>query len=305
MTNGAEDLLVEAPPARPGRGGLARIGRGLARQPAALSAGVILALVFVAGLIVPTLAPHGSQIHLEDGAFNRPPTLSGWHLMGTTGLGQDVLLRSVQGLHASEQIAVFGTIVATFIGVAVGAVAAYRGGWVDAALMRFADMLGIPPAIFVLLVLYFNFRPVTPLKASLILACLLWIPVARVVRAEVVSLRSREFVQAAVSLGATDRRIFFRHLLPNLGSTIVVAGTTLFGQLIMLEATVEFFRVSESETSQPTLGGLIGFGKVLGIQLNYGWWTWAGPAFILVVVLVCANLVGDGVAEALRPNSRR
>ena len=305
MATSDGDLVAEDVPPVRRRRGLARLGRGLVRQPVALAAGLVLAALFLAALILPLVRPYTVQVNLDDSAVNRPPTFSGWHLFGTNGLGQDILLRTMYGLHTSEQSAVLGTLLATLVGVAVGSIAAYWGGWLDAALMRIADVLGIPPAIFVLLVTYSYLRPVTPVKASLILACLLWIPVARVVRAEVVSLRSREFVQAAVSLGASDRRIFFRHLLPNLSSTIAVAGTTLFGQLILLEALVEFFRLGESETSEPTLGGLIGFGKVLELQLNYGWWTWAGPAFILVVVLVCANLLGDAVAEALRPNSQR
>jgi len=303
MASSAGELLVEEAPFAARRGRLRRIGRGLVRQPVVLVSGVILLSVFLAGLLVPTLAPGGDALHLDN--VDKAPTFSGWHLFGTSDLGRDVLRYSIEGLHTTEQIVLLATLIATVLGVAVGAIAGYRGGWVDVVLMRIADVFGIPPAIFVLLVLYFYFRPVEPLKASLIFACLLWIPVARVVRAEVVSLKSREFIEAAISVGASNTRIFFRHLVPNLGSTITVALTSIFGQLILLEATVEFFQLGESETSQPTLGGLIGAGKLYEITLNAGWWTWAGPAFILVVVLVCANLVGDGVAEALRPNSRR
>jgi len=303
MASPAGELLTDEAPLAPRRRRLGRIGRGLVRQPVVLAAGVILVLVLLTGLIVPTLAPGGDALNLN--LVDRAPTFSGWHLFGTSDLGRDVLLRSIHGLHNSEQTAVLGTLVATLLGVVVGAVAGYRGGWVDAALMRIADVLGILPSIFVLLVLYFYFSPVEPMKASLMFACLLWVPVARVVRAEVVSLKSRAFVEAAIAVGASNTRIFVRHLVPNLGSTIVVASTALFGQLILLEATVDFFRVGESESSLPTLGGLVGDGKYFEITLNAGWWTWAGPAIILVLLLVCASLVGDGVAEALRPNSRQ
>jgi peptide/nickel transport system permease protein len=167
--------------------------------------------------------------------------------------------------------------------------------------MRFGDMFGVFPAIMLLLIAYTYFFPVTVEKASLILALYFWIPVARVVRAEVASLRGREFVQAALSLGASDRRIFFRHLLPNAVSTIIVAVTTLLGQVIVLEATLEFFNIGVPSVIQPTLGNLIGDAQVGSLTNGLGWWALVTPAGLLILILVCVNLLGDGLAEALRP----
>jgi ABC-type dipeptide/oligopeptide/nickel transport system permease subunit len=283
-----------------------RLLRRLARQPAALGAGIVLAAVFVVGAIVPLITPQsGSQIRLGVHFRDDPPALGGWHLLGTDGIGRYVLVRTLDGLHTSEQSALFATLLATLIGVAIGGFAGYRGGSADAMLMRFADMLGIFPALLLLLAAYTYFAPVTVSKATLILCAYLWIPVARVVRAEISTLRSREFVQAAHSLGASDRRIFFRHLLPNASGTIIVAATSLLGQVIMLEATVEFFGLGVSSEIRPTLGNLIGDGQRNVLALGWGWWTWAGPAVMLVVILVCANLLGDGVADALRPARQR
>ncbi|MDX6480000.1 MAG: glutathione transport system permease protein [Gaiellaceae bacterium] len=305
MASHAGDLPLAAPSDRRRRG-LARFGRAFVRQPVALGAGVVLVTLFLIGLIVPTLVPAGRAIHLTPDLFNRPPTLAGWHWFGTNSLGQDVLQQSIHGLHATELIAMLGTLLATLAGVAIGGLAAYRGGWVDAALMRTTDALGILPAIFIVLIFNFYATPVTTITQTMILALCLWIPVARVVRAEVVGLRGREFAQAAVALGASDTRVFFRHLLPNASSTIIIAGTSLFGQLLLLEATVEFLGLGESQLlTNPTLGSLIGYGKVQGLGMGWGWWTWSGPAFLLVLVLVCANLFGDGVAQALRPTARR
>ena len=112
------------------------------------------------------------------------------------------------------------------MGVVLGGIAGYRGGWLDSMIMRFGDMFGVFPALMLLLIAYTYCLPVTVEKETLILAFYFWIPVARVVRAEIASLRAREFVQAALSLGASDRRIFFRHLLPNGSSTIIVAVTS-------------------------------------------------------------------------------
>lgn len=301
----AQPVPVAALARRPGAP--ARLLRRLTRQPAGLAAGIVLVVVFVVGALVPVITPHSSlEIHLADRWRNQAPlTLGGWHFLGTDGIGRDVVVRTLYGLHTSEQSAAYATLLATLIGVAIGGVAGYRGGWPDALLMRLADMLGMFPALLLLLAVYTWFEPVTVFKATVILACYLWIPAARVVRAEISSLKNREFVQTALSLGATDRRIFFRHLLPNASSSIIVAATSLLGQVIMLEATVEFFSLGVPAEVRPTLGNLIGDGQRNEIALGYGWWNWAAPAVLLVVILVCANLVGDGVADALRPTRRR
>jgi peptide/nickel transport system permease protein len=296
--------VAVAPPGRR-RSPSARLLRRVARQPAAFGAGLVLAAVFVVGATVPLFAPNDRSINLSAHWRNHPPLLSGWHLLGTDGIGRDVLTRMLYGLHASEQSAVLATLLATLIGVAIGGISGYRGGSSDALLMRFADILGVFPALLLLLAAYAYFAPVTVSKATIILACYLWIPVARVVRAEITSLRGREFVQAALSLGASDRRIFFRHLLPNTSGTIIVAATSLLGQMIMLEATVEFFGLGVPSEIHPTLGNLIGDGQRNVLALGWGWWTWAGPAGLLVLILVCANLLGDGVADAMRPSRRR
>ena len=286
-------------------GRAARFWRGMKRQPAAVVAGVILAVIFLAGAIIPTFATSGNYINLSNAWRNHAPTWRSWHLLGTNGIGQDVLLRTIYGVHQSEQSAIYASVLATVLGVAIGGLAAYRGGAVDALLMRLADVLSVYPALLLLLAAYVFFSPVTVMKATTILALYLWIPVARVVRGEIFSLRGREFVDAAIASGASDTRIFFRHLLPNAGGTIVIAATALFGQVIMLEATVEFFGLGVSDQQTQTIGNLIGDGQRAVLTQGWGWWGWAGPAAVLVVIIVCANLVGDGIADALRPSGRR
>ena len=299
-------VVTTASPVR-GRRFASRVWPRLLRQPAALVSGFVLVVIFVIGAIQPQITPaSASRIHLGSQSLDNPPAFGlGWHILGTDGIGRLVLVRTLEGLHYSEQSALAATLIATLIGVTIGGFAGYRGGSPDAMLMRFADMLGIFPALLLLLAAYTYFEPITLTKATIILACYLWIPVARVVRAEITTLRSREFVQAARSLGASDRRIFFRHLLPNASGTIIIAATTLLGQVIMLEATIEFFGLGLPAEIQPTLGNLIGDGQRNVLALAWGWWTWAGPAILLVVILVCANLLGDGVAEALRPARQR
>ena len=128
---------------------------------------------------------------------------------------------------------------------------------------------------------------------------------ARVVRAEISSIREREFVQAALSLGASDRRVFLRHLLPTASGTIIIAATALLAQVFVLEATLDFFRLGVSTATQNTLGNLIGEGQANVFALGQGWWSWGFPAGVLLVILVCTNLLGDGIAEAIRPPRQR
>ena len=128
---------------------------------------------------------------------------------------------------------------------------------------------------------------------------------ARVVRAEIASIREREFVQAALSLGASDRRLFVRHLLPTASGTIIIAATTLLAQVFVLEAMLDFFGLGVSTATQNTLGNVIGEGQRNVFALGEGWWAWGFTAGVLLVILACTNLVGDGIAEAIRPPKAR
>ena len=236
--------LVEtesAPPrVEPRRSNSGRVWRRLRRQPVTVAAGVVLLIIFVGGALVPQYAPSQAGINLTDQWRNHAPLFSGWHLLGTNVIGKDMLLQLLLALHTNEQSALAATLFATALGVALGSIAGYRGGWVDALLMRIADLLGVFPLLMVFLAAYTYFNPVTAWKAALVFAFFLWIPVARVVRAEISSLREREFVQAELSLGASDRRIFFRHLLPNASGTIIIAATSLLAQVFLLEAMLDF-----------------------------------------------------------------
>jgi len=302
MTERVLDAGVGLERVEPRPSGRGRVWRRLLRQPASLIAGVILAIVFVVGAIFPRIAHVDPQrINLSPQWINHPPMLSGWHILGTDQVGRDTLVRAMYGLHTSEQSALLATLIAALAGIVLGSIAGYRGGWVDSLIMRLGDMFGVLPAIMLLLIGYTYFYTVSVEQASLIIAFYLWIPVARVVRAEMASLREREFVQAALSLGASDRRIYLRHLLPNGMSTIIVATTTLLGQVIVLEATLEFFGIGVPSQIQPTLGNLIGDAQTGSLTNGLGWWTLVTPAGLLVLILVCVNLLGDGLAEALRP----
>jgi ABC-type dipeptide/oligopeptide/nickel transport system permease subunit len=292
------------------RGYWATVGRRLLRQPLTLAAIAVLVAILLAGALAQHIAPNGwNDLYLDTSLQNRGPQLHPWHhLLGTDHLGRSVLDRTIWGLHFSETAAVYGALIATGIGVLVGAVAGLLGGWFDGVLMRFADFATTFPVIVTIIVAFSYFSPITVTKATLVFAFYLWAFVARVVRARVKTILAEEYVEAARALGASDLRILVRHVLPNAGGVMIVAATSMLGQIILIEATAEFFGFGVASLVRPTLGNLIAESTQTGIgaysNLGLGWWTWVGPASLLVLLLVCVNLAGDGLASALESRSR-
>ena len=286
----------------------ARVVRRFAGEKVALAALAVLVAVLLAGALAPQLAPQGpDSINLSDLWRNHPPVLSGWHVLGTDNIGRDVLVRTLYGIHNTEEAALLAGLAATLIGILVGALAGYLGGWADAILMRLADLVTAFPTLMVLYAAFVFLQPVGTGTATIIFALYLWTFVARVVRAHIASLRELEFVQAARALGASNARILLRHLLPNTAGTALVAATSVVGQIVLLEATVEFLGLGVPSEVRPTLGNLLGDAAMSGIginnQLGLGWWVWATPAIALVLILASLNLLGDALDTALNPTA--
>jgi peptide/nickel transport system permease protein len=304
---------ADAAPRIARRGYWAASGRRFVRQPVTVAALVVLLALLVVGSFPHTFAATGwNDIHLTNpGWTNAAPTAhEGWaRLLGTDHIGRSVLQRTVWGIHDSETTALYGALLAALIGLVLGSVAALYGGLLDAVIMRVADFATTFPVLITMIAAFALLEPISLTKATLIFAFYLWAFVARVVRARIRSLKVEEFVEAARALGASDLRILFRHLLPNAASAVIVATTSLIGQIALIEATAEFFGFGINSLVRPTLGNLIADASQGGIgrynQLGLGWWVWASPALALVVMLVCVNLLGDGLASALDPRSRR
>ena len=293
------------------RGYWTTAGRRLLRQPLTLTALVVLIAIFVAGALAHHIAPGGwNNLYLDAASQNQGPTLHPWHrLLGTDHLGRSVLDRTIWGLHFSETAAIYGAVIATFLGVVIGAVAGMFGGVFDNVLMRFADFATTFPVIVTIIVAFSYFSPITVTKATLVFAFYLWAFVARVVLTRIRSIEAEPFVEAARALGASDLRLLLRHLLPNAAGSIIVATTSLVGQIVLVEATAEFFGFGVNSLVRPTLGNLIAEATQSGIGrfnvLSLGWWTWTTPAIVLVLLLVSVNLLGDGLAAALDPRAQR
>jgi ABC-type dipeptide/oligopeptide/nickel transport system permease subunit len=284
--------------------------RRLARQPVALAALAALLGLVLAGVLASVIAPEGwNAIDLTGVWQNHPPTFRDRHLMGTDNIGRDTLVRTIWGLHYSVQTAFLGGFAATLIAVSVGVFAGYRSGWADAVLMRVADLVTGFPVLVLLIAAFVWLKPVTVWEATAVFSLSMWPFAARTFRARVATLAAEEFVQAARALGASDRRIVLRHLLPNAAGTVVVGATSLVGQILLIEATAEFFGYGIRSVARPTLGNLIGEAASGGLastnSFGLGWWTWATPTLALVLLLACVNLVGDGLDTALNPRSGR
>jgi peptide/nickel transport system permease protein len=271
------------------------------RHPFGVVALLLLVVLVAAGVLASHLTPYYVG-ELQMGLIGSPegPRLAGQHFFGTDDLGRDVFAQVLYGLHVSVVMAVEVAGAATLFGTVVGAVAGYAGGWIDALLMRGVDLVVTIPTLAVLVVSVVYFLPLTTQRVGYVLMLTMWPVVARVVRASFHSLRELEYIEAAHAAGAGPTRIVVRHLLPNSAGLIAVAATSVMGIAITLESTVDFFQYGTQELAQPTLANLVADGARYGLFNGArGWWTWAFPALVLVVLLLCLNVVGDALDDSL------
>jgi peptide/nickel transport system permease protein len=281
---------------------------------------VILILFALVAIFAKHIAPYGyDEIDLEHPdpvtGLALSPRLEGGHIFGTDQLGRDYLSRIIYGIRTSLWVAFFVAILATLIGTAVGAVSGYYGGKVDNLLMRFTDLILTLPGVAVLLAaaVYFGSNdsevrlgPITvtipqPMKIGIILALLFWVALARVVRGLFLSLREKEFVEAAKAAGASDMRIIVRHILPNCVGPIVVTTTLFVAAAILTEAFLSFIGYG-IQPPNAALGKLIVDGQSEGFSL---WWLVVFPGLAIFLIAMCINFVGDGLRDALDPTQRR
>lgn len=283
---------------------------------ALLALGVIAALVLVAILapLVVKLAgvpgPDVQNAHAVD-QFGTPIGPTGAHPFGVDPLGRDVLARTVYGARVSLLVGIGGTAIAVLIGVTIGLLAGYYRGWVDTALSRLLDVV----LSFPVLLLGIGIASACSLghgcvggavrpglrTVILVVALVSWTSIARVIRGQVLSLREREFVLAARSLGASGRRIVFREILPNLAAPIVVYASMLVPQAILFEAALSFLGVGVSPPT-PSWGWMIADAAQ---NFDTQWWYMLFPGAALLVTVLAFNLLGDGVRDALDPKGRR
>jgi peptide/nickel transport system permease protein len=258
----------------------------------------LMLALYIATLLGPYLTPYEPNI-IENIAATRHLPPSPEHLMGTDKFGRDVLTRVLYGARISLSIGFIAVAISVTLGTAVGAISGYFGGTVDTVLMRFVDTLISFPRLVLLIAVIALFEP-SIFLVVVVLGLTLWPSTARIVRSEVLSLRQREFVQAAYALGLNAPRIIFRHVVPNVMGPVIVAATLGLGNIILIEAGLSFLGMS---VQPPTAswGNMIEDGREFLVQ---AWWTATFPGLAIVVTVVAFNLIGDGLRDALDPRLR-
>ncbi|SHJ74865.1 peptide/nickel transport system permease protein [Roseomonas rosea] len=268
--------------------------RRFLRQPAAVAGAVLLLLVI-------GLAASADLLYPEDPfeIVGRPylPPLTGEFLLGTDTLGRDLAAGIVHGARVSLLIGTLAALVVTAIGILVGGAAGYVGGRVDTLLMRFTELFQTIPSFLFAIVLVAIMEP--SLNALLIaIVVVSWAPLARLVRAEVAGLRSRDYVQSAIAIGMGDASVLARQILPNALPAILVAASVMVATAILFESGLSFLGLGDPNVM--SWGLMIGAGRS---AIRTAWWMAGIPGIAILLTVLSINLVGDGLNEALNPRA--
>ena len=258
--------------------------------------GVVVAVMLATGVLAPLLAPYS---YSNQSLLKRLQPPGSTHWLGTDGFGRDVLSRVMWGSRVSLEIGFVATVLSLLVGTAVGSVAGYFGRGVDTAVMRAADAFLSVPALFLILIVVALFGA-SLLNTALVIGLVTWAHVARIVRGECLSLRGRDFVDAARALGASHRRILARHLLVNAFPVIIVQATLLLGQTILIESGLSYLGLGV-QPPLPSWGNMVVEGRQF---LASAWWIATFPGLAIFVTVLSFNLFGDGLRDALDPTLR-
>ena len=257
---------------------------------------VVVVLMVATGALAPAIAPYS---YSTQSLLQRLQAPSPAHWLGTDGYGRDVLTRVIWGSRVSLEIGFVATGLSILVGTLLGGAAGYFAGAADTGLMRAADVFLAVPSLFLILVVVALFGA-SVANTALVVGLVTWAPVARVVRGECLSLRAREFVDAARALGASHRRILARHLLVNASPVIVVQATLLLGQTILIESGLSYLGLG-AQPPLPSWGNMVVEGRQF---LASAWWIATFPGLAIFVTVLGFNLFGDGLRDALDPALR-
>lgn len=272
--------------------------RRLVRNKAAvISIGLVVLIILIA-YIGPYFVPWGySQVDWSN--IRKPPNFDVGHYFGTDQNGRDMLARVLQGTQMSLTVAFVATVVSVSIGVVYGAVAGYFGGRVDAIMMRIVDvMYALPYILFVIILMVMFGR--NPVLLFVGIGCIEWLTMARIVRGQTLSLKEKEFVEAARAGGAKPFTIIMRHIVPNLTGPVVIYATLTIPEIIIAESFLSYLGLGVQEP-QTSLGTLISAGAPVAEVLP---WMLLAPAGVLITLLLCLTYIGDGLRDALDPKDR-
>ncbi len=259
----------------------------------ALMGGVVVVVLFVVSFFAPVLSPYNPDtINVKE--ILMPP--SSHHPFGTDELGRDVLSRMIWGSRISLKVGFVAVGIAVIIGIMVGAAAGYYGGWVDSLLMRFVDMMLCFPSFFLILAVIAILEP-SIYNIMAVIGLTSWMGVARLVRAEFLRIREMDYVKAARSIGASDFRIVFRHILPNALNPVIVAATLGVAGAILTESALSFLGIGVQPPT-PSWGNMLTAGKN---NMEIAWWLSVFPGLAILVTVLGYNLLGEGLRDILDP----
>ncbi|QOX79108.1 ABC transporter permease [Trichlorobacter lovleyi] len=269
----------------------------LKRNRMAMGGLLVVLLLFVISFLAPFLTPYDpSAINAWD--VLQPPSWNHW--FGTDELGRDVLTRVLYGARISLKVGFVAIGIAVLLGSAVGLVAGYYGGWVDSLLMRCVDIMLCFPSFFLILAVIAFLNPSIWIIMAVI-GLTGWMGVARLVRAEVLTIREMDYILAARCIGCSDLRIILRHILPNALSPVLVAATLGVAGAILTESALSFLGIGVQPPT-PSWGNILTSGKD---YIEFAWWLSLFPGQAILITVLAYNLLGEGIRDALDPRTSR
>jgi peptide/nickel transport system permease protein len=270
-----------------------KLAAGLVKNRLALAGLVIVMTLFVIAILAPVIAPYDCRA-IQVSSVLMPPSAKHW--CGTDELGRDVLSRMMFGARISLAVGFIAVGIATVIGILVGALAGYYGRWLDGLLMRFVDtMLCIPDIFLILTVIAFVGQSIW--NIMVIIGLTSWMGVARLVRAEFLALKEREFVLAARASGAGDTRIIFLHILPNALAPVFVSAVLGVASAVLIESALSFLGLGVQPPA-PSWGNILTSGKD---NIETAWWLSVFPGMGILITVLGYNLLGEGLQDILNP----
>ena len=257
---------------------------------------LVLATLSIAAPLIVRHDPYTTDLR----AYRKPPSKE--HILGTDSAGRDVMSRLLYAGRVSLSVGLVAVSIYVAIGILLGGLAGYYGGWVDSLIMRLADMVLSFPSLIIIIVMVSLLGP-SIYNVMLVIGGLGWPPIARLVRGNFLSLREREFVIAAEAIGARNRRIIFRHVLPNTLAPVIVAASFGMAQAILLEAGLSFLGLGVQPPT-PSWGNMLTDAQSVLVLRNMPW-LWLPPGVMIAITVLSVNFIGDGLRDALDPRATR
>lgn len=268
----------------------------LLRNKMAVAGLAFIALILLCAVFAPAVAPY-EPTRIDTGAILCPPSSA--HIFGTDTLGRDIFSRMVYGARISLAIGFIAVGIAVMVGIFFGAIAGYYGGKLDSLIMRFVDIMLCFPTIFLILAVIAFLEP-SIVNIMVIIGLTSWMGVARLVRAEVLTLKERDFIAVSKIMGGSDRWIITKHLVPNAIGPVLVSATLGIGGAILVESALSFLGIGVQPPT-PSWGNILMDGKS---TLGVAWWLTIFPGLVILATVLAYNLLGEGLRDILEPRIR-